>query len=111
MAAIDVTDETFDDVINGETPVVIDFWAETCGPCKQMAPYFEAVAGEMQNEMVFGKVNIHDNPMKPTMYGVRGIPTLMLFQNGKMVATHVGALNKQGLQQWIKESSAEAASA
>lgn len=104
MAAIDVTDDSFDEVIKGDTPIVIDFWAEWCGPCKQMAPGFEALAGEMKDEVRFGKVNIGDNPMKPSMYGVRGVPTLMLFKDGKQIATHQGALSKQGLQQWIKEA-------
>ena len=105
MATVPVTDDSFDsDVLKSGDPVVVDFWAEWCGPCKQIGPALEEIAGEMAGQVKIAKINIDDNPGAPSKYGVRGIPTLMLFKDGKVVATKVGAAPKTAIANWIRES-------
>ena len=105
MTVSHTTDQGFDsDVLKSSKPVVVDFWAEWCGPCKMIAPHLEELASEMGEDVEVVKVNIDDNPLTPTKYGVRGIPTLMLFKNGEVAATKVGALPKSKLVEWVQES-------
>ena len=84
--------------------VVLDFWAEWCGPCKQMSPHLEAVAEEMADKVKVAKINVDENPVAASKFGVRGLPTLMMFKDGKVTATHLGAMSKQRIAEWIKES-------
>ncbi|MDP6353062.1 MAG: thioredoxin [Alphaproteobacteria bacterium] len=105
MAMNMVTDSSFEvDVVDAELPVWVDFWAEWCGPCKQIAPALEEIAVEFGDRISIAKVNIDENPEIPTRFGVRGIPTLMLFKNGKVAATKVGAAPKSKLVEWIDSS-------
>jgi thioredoxin 1 len=100
-----VTDETFaTDVLKATGPVLVDFWAEWCGPCKAIGPALEEIAGEYAGKLTIAKVNIDDNPMTPNTYAVRGIPTLILFKDGKPAATKVGAAPKSVLKDWIANS-------
>ena len=102
MSTLPVTDDNFsDDVLQSSKPVLVDFWAEWCGPCKTIAPAFEEIAGEMAAELTIAKLNIDDNPKTPQQFGVRGIPTLMLFKDGELAATKIGALPKTQLKDWI----------
>ena len=105
MTATSVTDDDFNALIaDSDVPVVVDFWAEWCGPCKQMAPHLDAVAGDLDGKVKVAKLNVDDNPMTAGQYGVRGLPTLMLFKDGKVAATHLGAMSKQRIAEWIKDS-------
>ncbi|MEE8270831.1 MAG: thioredoxin [Alphaproteobacteria bacterium] len=98
-----VTDNSFeDDVLNSSVPVLVDFWAEWCGPCKTIAPALVDLAGEMGERVTVAKLNIDDNPVTPTKYGVQGIPTLMLFKDGLVAGTRVGTLPKSALYQWVE---------
>jgi len=103
MAAETITDDDFDTTIAGDKPVVVDFWAEWCGPCKQMAPHLEAVSEELADQVRVAKINVDENPMSAGKYGVRGLPTLMLFRDGKMVDSQLGAMSKQRIADWIRE--------
>ena len=97
-----VTDETFkQDVLNAAGPVLVDFWAEWCGPCKMVAPILDEIAKEYGDKLTIAKVDIDSNPMSPNEYGVRGIPTMILFKDGKAVATKVGAAPKSVLKDWV----------
>jgi len=105
MATVAVTDDIFDtDVLSASGPVLVDFWAEWCGPCKQIAPALDEIAGEMNGKLTVAKVNIDDNPMTPGKYGVRGIPTLMIFKGGEPVSAKIGAMAKGKIQEWIDET-------
>ncbi|MEE8560243.1 MAG: thioredoxin TrxA [Alphaproteobacteria bacterium] len=88
--------------MKAENTVLVDFWAEWCGPCKMIAPALEEIANEMNGRLTIAKMNIDDNPLTPQKYGVRGIPTLMLFRNGEVAATKVGAVAKNQLQAWVE---------
>jgi thioredoxin 1 len=97
-----VTDGNFEtEVLNASTPVLVDFWAEWCGPCKMIAPALDELAGEFAGRLTVAKVNVDENPTTPNTYSVRGIPTLILFKNGKPAATQVGAVPKGRLKDWI----------
>ncbi len=97
-----VTDETFEkEVLNAEDPVLVDYWAEWCGPCKMIAPVLEEIAEEYAGKLRIAKLNIDDNAETPPKYGIRGIPTLMLFKGGNVEATKVGAVSKSQLSAFI----------
>ncbi|MGB1546954.1 MAG: thioredoxin TrxA [Alphaproteobacteria bacterium] len=103
MTITHVTDDSFDkDVLQAGSPVLVDFWAEWCGPCKQIAPILEEIAQEMDGRVSVAKVDIDNNPQTPTRYGVRGIPTLMLFKDGEVAGVRVGAMPKGKIEEWIE---------
>ena len=105
MTTIAVSDDSFkQDVLEAGKPVVVDFWAEWCGPCKQIAPALEDIAGEMSDKVTVAKINIDDNPSTPSQYGVRGIPTLIMFKDGEVASMKVGAATKGKIQEWIEET-------
>ncbi len=105
MATVNVSDDSFEnDVLKASGPVVVDYWAEWCGPCKQIGPALEEIAGEMADKVKVVKINIDENPSTPTKYGVRGIPTLMLFKDGEVADTQVGAVPKGKIVEWIERS-------
>ena len=105
MATVNVTDENFDvEVLKSDKPILVDFWAEWCGPCKQIGPTLEEISDEMANEIIVAKHNIDIEPNTPTKYGVRGIPTMLLFKGGELKSTKVGATTKSNIVSWIKEN-------
>ena len=105
MATSKITDDSFEaDVLKSGRAVLVDFWAEWCGPCKQIGPALEEIANEMGDRVTVAKLNIDENPMTPGRYGVRGIPTLMVFKDGKVAATKVGAMPKSKIVEWLNES-------
>lgn len=103
MSLTNITDDSFEnDVVKASAPVLVDYWAEWCAPCKQIAPALEEIAKEMDGRMAVAKMNIDENPTTPTKFGVRGIPTLMLFKDGQVASTKVGALPKSKIMEWIE---------
>lgn len=101
-AIVHVSDDTFEsEVVNADQPVLVDYWAEWCGPCKMIAPILDEIAGNYAGKLKIAKLNIDENPETPPKFGIRGIPTLMLFKNGSVEATKVGALSKAQLSAFI----------
>jgi thioredoxin 1 len=102
MAVGKVSDSTFDsEVLKSTGPVVVDFWAEWCGPCRMIAPALEEIAGSLGDRVKIVKMNVDENPQTAAKYGIQSIPTLMLFKNGQMASRQIGAAPKQKLEQWI----------
>lgn len=100
---VPVGDDDFEtNVLKSDRPVVVDFWAEWCGPCKVIAPALEEIAGEMDGKLTVAKLNIDENPHTPTKYNVKGIPTLIIFKDGQVAAKKIGALPKSQLVQWLE---------
>jgi thioredoxin 1 len=105
MATQKVSDSSFEtDVLKSDRPVIVDFWAEWCGPCKMIAPALEEIATALGEKIKVVKINIDENPRTPSQYGVRGIPTLMVFKSGQVAATKIGAAPKGALQSWIEQA-------
>jgi thioredoxin 1 len=110
MSTLAVTDQTFAaDVLEAPGPVLVDFWAEWCGPCKQIGPALEQISEELQGALTVAKINIDDSPSTPARYGVRGIPTMMLFRDGQMASMKVGAMPKSKILDWLAETGVQIA--
>ncbi len=102
---VPVCDDDFDqEVLQSEIPVLVDYWAEWCGPCKMIAPILDEIAGDYSGKLKIAKLNIDENPNTPPKFGIRGIPTLMIFKNGTVEATKVGALSKSQLTSFLDEN-------
>jgi thioredoxin 1 len=109
MSTVKVTDDSFErDVLQSGKPVLVDFWAEWCGPCKQIAPALDQISEELAGQVTIAKINIEESPTTPSRYGVRGIPTLMLFRDGQMASMKVGAMPKQKILEWLNETGVKA---
>lgn len=105
MGIKNVSADSFDtDVLKSDVPVLVDFWAEWCGPCKQIGPALEQIADELGGKVTVAKINIDDSPMTPSKLGVKGIPTLMLFKDGQMTSMKVGAMPKGKIVEWLAEA-------
>ena len=105
MSTVKVTDESFQaDVLSSSQPVLVDFWAEWCGPCKQIAPALEQISEELLGKVIVAKLDIEQSPTTPSRSGVRGIPTMMLFKDGQMTSMKVGAMPKQKILEWLAEA-------
>lgn len=105
MSTVKITDESFDaDVLQAGQPVLVDFWAEWCGPCKQIGPSLEQLSEELSGNLTIAKLNIDDSPTTPSRYGVRGIPTMMLFKGGQLASMKVGAMPKSKIAEWLAEN-------
>ncbi|MSP51589.1 MAG: thioredoxin TrxA [Alphaproteobacteria bacterium] len=103
MAITHVSDDSFEqDVVKASRPVIVDYWAEWCGPCRQIGPALEEIATELRDRVTIAKMNVDENPRTPTKFGVRGIPTLMLFKNGAVASTKIGAMPKNKIKEWIE---------
>ncbi len=100
--AIEVTDANFDEIISSDKPVLIDFWAEWCGPCKMIGPIVEELAGDFEGKAVIAKMDVDMNPQIPAKFGIRSIPTLLVFKNGEVVDKQIGAVPKSVLNQKIQ---------
>ena len=110
MSTVQITDESFErDVLQADGPVLVDFWAEWCGPCKQIAPALEQISDELGGQVTVAKLNIEESPTTPSRYGVRGIPTMMLFRGGQMTSMKVGAMPKQKILEWLTEAGVKSA--
>ena len=105
MSSVKVSDADFEnEVLKADEPVIVDFWAEWCGPCKAMSPLVDELAGELAGKAKVVKVNIDENPNAPTKYGVRGIPTFMVFKDGQLIDTKVGGMSKSQLSEWAQSA-------
>ena len=112
MSTVAVTDDNFErDVLKADGPVLVDFWAEWCGPCKQIAPALDQISEELADLVTIAKLDIEESPGIPSRYGVRGIPTMMLFRGGQMASMKVGAMPKQKILDWLNEAGVGVAAA
>jgi thioredoxin 1 len=102
MSEVKITDSNFEEFINGDKPLVVDFWAEWCGPCKMISPYIEELSKEYEGKVVIGKMNVDENEEVATQYGIRNIPTVLFFKEGKLVNKSVGAVSKNALEDNVK---------
>ena len=110
MATVKVTDDSFDaDVLQSSKPVLVDFWAEWCGPCKQIGPALDQISEELADAVTVAKVNIDDNPLTPSRFGVRGIPTMLIVRDGQVASMKVGAMPKSKILEWLGEAGVKAA--